>query len=192
MAVINMHQAKTELSDLVARAEAGEEIVIARRNKPAVKLVPVEDAVGDLKGKRRPGVLAELLEPEALALLREATKDIDWFEHAPDEYISKTDIAAYYRKYPHEWDEMRSMVGFAEDKQAEYDAAALRQAVEAGREFTIMRDGKPVAKVVPVGPEPKSRGWGAWEGRYQLPDSYFDPLPEEELRAWDGSDEPPA
>ena len=38
-----MHDAKTRLSDLVARAEAGEEIVIARRNKPAVKLVPVDE-----------------------------------------------------------------------------------------------------------------------------------------------------
>jgi prevent-host-death family protein len=44
MATVNMHDAKTQLSDLVARAEAGEEIVIARRNKPAVKLVPVETA----------------------------------------------------------------------------------------------------------------------------------------------------
>lgn len=42
MAVINMHDAKSQLSDLVARAEAGEEIVIARRNKPAVRLVKVE------------------------------------------------------------------------------------------------------------------------------------------------------
>lgn len=44
MATFNMHRAKTELSELVARAEAGEEIVIARRNKPAVKLVPVDAA----------------------------------------------------------------------------------------------------------------------------------------------------
>ena len=190
MATINMHDAKTQLSDLVARAEAGEEIVIARRNKPAVKLVRVEVADEAPKRVRRPGILAELLEPEALARLREASKDIDWFEHAPDEYISKTDIAAYYRKYPHAWDEMRAMVGFGEDSQAEYDAGALHRAVEAGREFTIMKDGKPVAKVVPVEPEPKSRGWGAWEGRYKLPDTFFDPLPEDELRAWDGSDEP--
>ena len=28
------------------------------------------------------------------------------------------------------------------------------------------------------------------EGRYKLPDTFFDPLPEDELRAWDGSDEP--
>ena len=44
MTTFNMHRAKTELSDLVARAEAGEEIVIARRNKPVVKLVPVDAA----------------------------------------------------------------------------------------------------------------------------------------------------
>jgi prevent-host-death family protein len=41
MKTVNVHEAKTTLSDLIARAEAGEEIVIARANKPAVRLVPV-------------------------------------------------------------------------------------------------------------------------------------------------------
>ena len=36
-----MHEAKTNLSQLVKRAESGEEIVIARNGKPVVKLVPV-------------------------------------------------------------------------------------------------------------------------------------------------------
>jgi len=36
-----MHEAKTKLSQLVERAEAGEEIVIARNGSPAVRLVPV-------------------------------------------------------------------------------------------------------------------------------------------------------
>ncbi len=36
-----MHDAKTNLSRLVARAQAGEDIVIARHGKPAVRLVPV-------------------------------------------------------------------------------------------------------------------------------------------------------
>ena len=36
-----MHEAKTKLSQLVERAQAGEEIVIARNGKPAVRLVPV-------------------------------------------------------------------------------------------------------------------------------------------------------
>jgi len=41
MAQVGMHEAKTTLSALVARAEAGEDIVIARNGKPAVRLVPV-------------------------------------------------------------------------------------------------------------------------------------------------------
>lgn len=185
MAIINMHDAKTQLSDLVARAEAGEEIVIARRNRPAVRLVKVEAVNPQVTPQRISGRFAHLRS--------DPPTDYDrLFEHAPDDYISKQDIAAYYRKYPDEWDEIRGMVGFAEEGQAEYDAGDIRRAVEAGREFTIMRDGKAVAKVVPVEPEPKSRGWGAWEGRYQLPDSFFDPLPEDELSAWDGSDEPSA
>ena len=36
-----MHEAKTRLSQLVERAESGEDIVIARNGKPAVRLVPV-------------------------------------------------------------------------------------------------------------------------------------------------------
>lgn len=38
---VNMHEAKTSLSRLVARALAGEEIIIARNGEPLVKLVPV-------------------------------------------------------------------------------------------------------------------------------------------------------
>jgi prevent-host-death family protein len=41
MQTFNIHQAKTRLSELVAMAERGEDIVIARSNKPAVKLVPI-------------------------------------------------------------------------------------------------------------------------------------------------------
>ena len=36
-----MHEAKTKLSQLVERAEQGEEIVITRNGKPAVKLAPI-------------------------------------------------------------------------------------------------------------------------------------------------------
>lgn len=41
MATYNLYDAKNSLSDLVERAMNGEEVVIARRNVPAVKLVPV-------------------------------------------------------------------------------------------------------------------------------------------------------
>lgn len=38
---VNMHDAKTRLSELVAAAEGGEEVIIARRGSPAVRLVPL-------------------------------------------------------------------------------------------------------------------------------------------------------
>lgn len=44
MKTVNMHEAKTQLSALVARAEAGEEIVIANAGTPRVRLVPVRVA----------------------------------------------------------------------------------------------------------------------------------------------------
>jgi prevent-host-death family protein len=49
---VNMHYAKTHLSRLVGRVEAGEQIVIDRAGKPAVKLVPIPT------GKRKLGVWA--------------------------------------------------------------------------------------------------------------------------------------
>ena len=51
---VKMHEAKTHLSSLVARAVAGEDIVIARGDKPQVKLVAVTDQI---KPKRQFGVL---------------------------------------------------------------------------------------------------------------------------------------
>ena len=39
---VNVHEAKTQLSALIARVEAGEEVVIARRGKPVVRLAAVE------------------------------------------------------------------------------------------------------------------------------------------------------
>lgn len=42
MKAINLAEGKARFSELVARAEAGEEIIVARRGKPVVKLVAVE------------------------------------------------------------------------------------------------------------------------------------------------------
>lgn len=41
MATYNVYEARNAFSDLVERALRGEEIVISRRNRPAVRLVPV-------------------------------------------------------------------------------------------------------------------------------------------------------
>jgi prevent-host-death family protein len=42
MDTVTIHTAKTTLSQLVARAEAGEEIILARGNVPIAKIVPYQ------------------------------------------------------------------------------------------------------------------------------------------------------
>ena len=59
--LVNLYDAKTQLSRLIDRAAAGEDIVIARAGKPVVRLVPVEDAL-----PRQPGLLKGLAVPDAL------------------------------------------------------------------------------------------------------------------------------
>ena len=70
---ISIHAAKTHLSRLIARAEAGEEIIIARGRKPVVKLVALapkpKRVFGSMKGQFTVG--PEFFEPmseEELAL----------------------------------------------------------------------------------------------------------------------------
>ena len=41
MKVVNVHEAKTTLSALLAQVEAGEEVVIARNGRPVARLVAV-------------------------------------------------------------------------------------------------------------------------------------------------------
>jgi prevent-host-death family protein len=48
--VVNIYEAKTNLSALVDRAAAGEQIIIAKSGRPKAKLVPIGEAV-----LRRPG-----------------------------------------------------------------------------------------------------------------------------------------
>jgi prevent-host-death family protein len=59
MSTVTIHAAKTNLSKLIERVEAGEEIIIARGKKPVARLVPMhvparvlrERMFGALKGK---------------------------------------------------------------------------------------------------------------------------------------------
>jgi prevent-host-death family protein len=66
MTTFTIHVAKTQLSKLIERAEAGEEVIIARRDKPVVRLVPVEPPkpkrqFGSMKGRASVG--PEFFEP---------------------------------------------------------------------------------------------------------------------------------
>ena len=57
--------------------------------------------------------------------------------------------------------------------------------VEEGEEVVIARNGKPVARLVAVTQHGK-RQPDVLKGKITIPDSFFDPLPEEELRLWEG------
>jgi prevent-host-death family protein len=62
---ISIHAAKTHLSRLIARAEAGEEIIIARGSKPVVKLVSIapkpKRVFGSMRGQFK--IEPEFFEP---------------------------------------------------------------------------------------------------------------------------------
>ncbi len=60
MSTVTVHEAKTNLSKLIADALAGNEVVIARGNTPAVRLVPVVPV-----GKRRFGALKDKITIDA-------------------------------------------------------------------------------------------------------------------------------
>jgi len=58
MQTVNIHAAKTNLSSLVERAAAGEEIIIAKAGKARARLAPLDEpdfrkSFGMLKGKIR-------------------------------------------------------------------------------------------------------------------------------------------
>jgi prevent-host-death family protein len=59
--VVNIYDAKTQLSRLVDRAAAGEEVLIARAGKPVARLMPLESGE-----PRQPGLLKGLVVPDSL------------------------------------------------------------------------------------------------------------------------------
>ncbi|HET7464373.1 MAG TPA: type II toxin-antitoxin system prevent-host-death family antitoxin [Longimicrobium sp.] len=71
--IVNVHAAKTQLSKLIERAIAGEEIVIARGSEPVVKLVALEKT----EPRRQFGALkGELVVPD------------EFFEPLPDDELA--------------------------------------------------------------------------------------------------------
>ncbi len=51
MIEVNVHEAKTHLSRLLVRVEAGEEILISRAGRPVARLVAAQKS----RGRRQPG-----------------------------------------------------------------------------------------------------------------------------------------
>ncbi len=77
MTQFNVHDAKTNLSQLIEAALRGENVTIARRGKPAVRLVPIEhDQV--------PGAAFSALAGSMQGQIRE--RDPEWWK--PDDELA--------------------------------------------------------------------------------------------------------
>ena len=94
METIGLFEAKTRLSELVARAEAGGEVVITRHNRPVAKIVPIAEAQPPFDPVRRRAALdrIEALREELRARYGSLTTDeiVGWVREgreARDEQI---------------------------------------------------------------------------------------------------------
>ncbi|MFT3906028.1 MAG: type II toxin-antitoxin system prevent-host-death family antitoxin [Steroidobacteraceae bacterium] len=76
MSAINIHAAKTHLSQLVERAARGETVIIAKSGKPLVKMIPVNAPVPPAKPKRTGFMAGQLIVPDAEIFNRLAGDDI--------------------------------------------------------------------------------------------------------------------
>lgn len=57
--------------------------------------------------------------------------------------------------------------------------------VEAGEEIVLARGKQPIAKIVPYHPVTPKRQFGALRDVVSVGPEFFEPLPDEELAAWD-------
>jgi prevent-host-death family protein len=67
-------------------------------------------------------------------------------------------------------------------QEAKTRLSQILAAAESGEDVVIARDGKPVARLVPV-VAPAAREVGFVAGT--VPDSFFEPLPDDELPSWE-------
>jgi prevent-host-death family protein len=73
---VSLAEAETQLPRLIRAALAGDEVIIAERGRPSVRLVPVQTTTG----KRRPGAWSHLAPPaedwDSPAFNREIARDL--------------------------------------------------------------------------------------------------------------------
>lgn len=62
MTAISVYDARASLSRLIDQALTGEDVVITRRGKPVVKLVPIDSRTAEQPRKRKLGVLRGYME----------------------------------------------------------------------------------------------------------------------------------
>ena len=76
------------------------------------------------------------------------------------------------------------MVAFSADDACR-DLTKIIELAKQGERIIIYQGDAAVAEVVQFDPTIK-RQPGAWKGKVRIPDSFYDPLPPEELDRWEG------
>lgn len=76
-------------------------------------------------------------------------------------------------------------------REAETQLSRLIEQAQRGEEVVICQDNKPLVRIVPVEDSPKKRKLGILRGAFEVGPEFFEPLPEDELRYWEGEDDPP-
>jgi prevent-host-death family protein len=61
--------------------------------------------------------------------------------------------------------------------EAKTHLSRLLERVERGEEVTIARNGKPVARLVPIEPKKRRGMWGKYEGQIWMSEDFDEPLP---------------
>ena len=69
--------------------------------------------------------------------------------------------------------------------EAKTNLSRLIAEVEAGGEVVIARGKVPAARLVPIDAKPRPR-FGSMKGLIAFDESFFDPLPDDELALWNG------
>jgi prevent-host-death family protein len=69
--------------------------------------------------------------------------------------------------------------------QAKTQLSKLIAAALAGEEVVIARGSEPMVRLTPVKPVKKKRQFGAYKGQFDVPNSLFEPLSDEELALWE-------
>jgi prevent-host-death family protein len=70
--------------------------------------------------------------------------------------------------------------------EAKTHLSRLLEEVEKGGEVVISRRDNPIARLVPIEPKRVERKPGRMKGLIDIGPEFFEPLPEEELRLWEG------
>ena len=74
--------------------------------------------------------------------------------------------------------------------EAKTHLSKLLEQVESGGEVVIARDGHPIARLVPIAPQPRRRVFGTAKGQIWMSDDFDAPLPDDILKLFYGENDP--